>query len=138
MASLLLTSSNQNSSKLEIITAAAIVIIIEQLIKKHSAIKLLIAEYLIKIELLIAEDVVKHLIKKSSVAEYSVIVEQNSQSKIAGTKQLDGIAAAAAAVGQSIKEQSVKAEFLVAVEFSVAAKRLVVVGLGAERLVARY
>ena len=93
MASLLLTSSNQNSSKLEIITAAAIVIIIEQLVEEYSAIELLIAEHLIKTELLIAEDVVKHLIEESSVAEYSVIVERNSWSKIAGTKQLDGIAA---------------------------------------------
>ena len=42
------------------------------------------------------------------------------------------------AVGQSIKEQLVKTEFLVVVEFSVAAKWLAVVGLGAERLVARY
>ena len=36
------------------------------------------------------------------------------------------------AVGQSIKEQLVKAEFLIVVKFSVAVKWLVVVGLGAE------
>ena len=132
MASLLLTSSNQNSSKLKIITAAAIIIIIKQLVKEHSAIKLLITEHLIKIELLIVEDVVKHLIEESSVAEYLVIVEQNSWSKIVGTKQLDKIAAAVAAVEQLIKEQSVKAEFLIVVKFSVAAKWLAVVGLEVE------
>ena len=138
MASLLLTSSNQNSSKLEIITAAAIVIIIKQLVKEHSVIELLIAEYLIKTELLIAEDIVKYLVEECSVAEYLVIVERNSWSKIAGIKQLDGIAAAAAAVGQSIKEQLVEIKFLVVVEFLVAVKRLVVVSSGAERLVTRH
>ena len=138
MASLLLTSSNQNSSKLEIITAAAIIIIIKQLIKEHLAIKLLIVEYLIKTELLIVEDVVKYLIEESLVAEYLVIVEQNSWSKIAGTKQLDGIAAAVVAVKQLIKKQSVKAEFLIAVEFSVAVKRLAVVSLGVEQLITRH
>ena len=132
MTSLFLTSSNQNSSKLEIITVAAIVIIIKQLVEKHSAIELLIAEHLIKIKLLIAEDIIKCLVEEFSVAEYSVTVERNSQFKIAGTQQLDRIAAATAAVGQLIKEQSVKAEFLVVVEFSVAVKRLVVVGLEAE------
>ena len=54
------------------------------MVEEHSAIELLIAEYLIKIELLIAEDVVKCLIKKSSVAEYSVTVERNNWSKIVG------------------------------------------------------
>ena len=43
-------------------------------------------EYLIKAELLIAEDVVKRLIEEFSVAEYLVIVERNGRSKIAGTK----------------------------------------------------
>ena len=43
-----------------------------------------------------------------------------------------------AAVGQLIKEQLVKVKFLVAVEFLVAVKWLVIVGLEAERLVARH
>ena len=43
-------------------------------------------EYLIKAELLIAEDIVKHLVEESSVAEYSVTVERNGRSKIAVTK----------------------------------------------------
>ena len=50
------------------------------------AIELLIAEHLIKAELSIAEDIVKRLIEESLVAEYSVTVERNSRSKIAGTK----------------------------------------------------
>ena len=49
-------------------------------------IELLIAEHLIKTELLIAEDVVKYLVEESSVAEYSVTVERNDWSKIAGIK----------------------------------------------------
>ena len=50
------------------------------------AIELLIAEHLIKAELLIAEDVVKRLVEESSVAEYLVTVERNSWSKITGIK----------------------------------------------------
>ena len=112
---------------------------IEQLAEEHSAIELLIVEYLIEAELLIVEGVVKErLVEESLIAEYLVIVKQNSWSKIAGIKQLNRIAAAAAVVGQLIKEQSVKAEFLVVVEFLAAAKQLAVVGLRAEQLVTKY
>ena len=43
-------------------------------------------EHLIKIELLIVEDIVKYLVKESSVVKYLVIVERNSWSKIAKIK----------------------------------------------------
>ena len=47
-------------------------------------------------------------------------------------KQLDKIAAVAAAVRQLIKKQLVKVEFLIIVEFLVAVKWLAVVSLRAE------
>ena len=79
-------------------------------------------EHLIKVKLLIAKNIIKRLVKESSVAKYSVTVKRNNWSKIIKTKQLNGIAAIIAAVGQLIKKQSVKAKFLVVVKFSVAVK----------------
>ena len=56
-------------------------------------------KHLIKAKLLIAENIVKnYLVKESLVAEYLVTVKQNSQSKTAGTKWPNKIAAIAAAV----------------------------------------